>query len=225
MNEKFPNNDNFIEIQQKTGRVESAVETYENLLDKVRLLKAEGVDPFEYDDYTESPNDTFVDLCDEIRSWESLEDLPMRYITTTEKATAMVQAACIWINAGYTDKKFIKDALDRLRGEERDANENPESGPEVREILSGAVEKLESMLSENKPENKTPALIERAVNEALEKVKDGDLIDAVRLLTATVLHVDFKKFFDKNPEKKKEITDLRDVIREKWMQTRNQGKS
>jgi len=224
MNEGFPSNfDPKENTHEESEGTESIVETYEALLASARALKEQGVDPFEYEDYTESPNLAVVDLWDRIQNWEGSHDLVMRYITTVEKAMLAVQAAFLWIDAGFADKGTIKEALDRLVAEEQDARENPESNDEIREILSNAVEKLEQMLAEGKPDKKIPALIEQVIVEANEKIEEGDLIDTVRLLTSTLLTSRFQKFFKKNPDKKEEITRLRDAIRERWQAERFQG--
>ncbi|MEY4602614.1 MAG: hypothetical protein RL292_555 [Candidatus Parcubacteria bacterium] len=196
--------------EEEIPQPEAAPQTYEEMLGAAKALRLQGVDPFEYADYSESGNPELIRLRDNLQDWESKHNLAMKGIESVEKAEATVQAAMFWIEAGYTDEDTIIEAIDRLTGEQNELTEDVQ--PEIRKIIISAAKNVGEM---RKPE----AVIERALAKAYEYIENENFQDAVPLLHELINNKTYATYFTKNPLKKPFLTELRDNTRAKlWAQ-------
>ena len=108
---------NLIEID---SHIEREGKTYEEIVSLAQALQKEGVNCFEYDDYTEHPDSRVVELRDYLSEWKASKGLAQRYTRTGQRARDTVLAAFFWINAGYTEQTFISEARQYLVTEEQD---------------------------------------------------------------------------------------------------------
>jgi hypothetical protein len=210
--------------------------SYENALNAAKKLKELGVeDPLEAAETIgeDSPMHPFFRAIEE---WEMESGLDQRGIDSTEKAEQMVRFATLYISAGYTENKFIEDALEKLRDEYADARNRPGS-EEVRRILIEAISALEGPGNVSEAEEKAVVSKERSkpipekvaieFSAAMEFLRAGDLKSAAfadARLTSILSNPVFKMHCDRHStELESQIRTIRDGIRTAVRATRAGG--
>jgi hypothetical protein len=128
---------------------------------------------------------------DIVVQWESECDLlGKRDIDDVEKAENIIKASTILIEAGYTELKYIRDAIDFLNGEYAyETNRRKGKEDEVTEKLKEAIGLLEEKIEQDYPKEKPSEKIEQVVKEIIDKANSkerADIVDAVRLMATTV---------------------------------------
>lgn len=186
--------------------------SYEKLLEAAKALNAAKVDPLVGEEQRSRRLQEVWDLKD---SWEAENHMSLRPGThiagTPERAADMVRAANIWIDAGYSTPKFLKDAMERLADEHADALR--EGNEEVIKILADAMGTIEGKLAAKNPKEKASAKLQKYLDEAQEHAEAGRNMEAVQTLTSALFHPELKRVLTE--EKKKEIRDLREEIKKK----------
>jgi hypothetical protein len=206
---------------ETSPHIEGEGKTYEEIVSLGKILQKEGVDCFEYDDYTEHPDERVVELRDYLSEWEASKGLALRYARTAQRARDTVLAAGFWINAGYTEQIFISEARHRLVNEEQDAQNDPEKTNESEEVLAifaDAIAKLEEKLPNNL------VVIEQTIEDAQKKYEQGSFIDTSQMLTNILLSTKHRKILEKDPALKERITALRDEATDQLHKQRGFGK-
>jgi len=195
--------------QEPASPAERDPASYEKALDVVLALRSAGiVDPLD------DENPMVQSALEVVDEWEGQCGLAARGIDNVEKAHNMVKASLLFLTAGYTETQFIRQALERLNGEYADVLRE-EGNDEIRNILGDAIEALDQKLAQGNPKEMVAHVIEACIDEAKQKVQSGDpkeVVDAIRLLTSTLLHPDYKRYFSKFPKKREFILKLRVAV-------------
>jgi hypothetical protein len=209
MPEKFPQ---FPQPPEEPNQPESHPErepvSYKRVLEAAKALNAAGVDPLVGEEQRSNRLQEAWDLKDR---WEAENQLGMRGIGTPEKAANIVRAANIWIDAGYSQSKVLRDAMEHLADEHADALR--ESNEETIKILREAMEAVENKLAAKNPKEKASAKLQAYLDEAQRYAAAGKNMEAVQTLTSALFHPELKRVLTE--EKKKEIRDLREEIKKK----------
>lgn len=197
--------------EEEISQPEAAPQTFEEMLEAAKALRLQGVDPFEYADYSESGNPELIRLRDNLQDWENAHDLAMDGIRTVEKAKDTIQSAMLWINAGYTDTDTVEKTLDYLAGEERSLA--TDIAPEIRQTISTATESLREML---RPEGR----FESKLSEALQKIEEENYADAIPLLYALLKSKLYAKPLKKDSLRAAYIAEQMEIAKVKFRKQR-----
>ncbi len=177
--------------------------SYEKALDAIKSLRLAGIkNPMDDED------PTVQEAFDIVNKWKSeCGLLGHRNIDDVEKAKNIVKGAMFFIDAGYTNTEFIREAIDFLNGEYNyEIERRKKEGDEITTTLETAIKILESKLEQVNPKEKFLNLIEKDIEEAKIKAKSGErtqIIDAVRQLVSTTLTTKYKRYFVTAAGKKK----------------------
>ena len=215
MNEEFPNNSNQENTEATSSEnIEKTTVTYEEVLNLLRNLKTKGID-----NPLDDENPDTQEFLEAESAWKESQKLPLTGAETTEQATGLIKVITLLVEAGYSDKDSIKDALDSLAVEKQLA-EQKENNESVILAFESEIDRLENILSENKPEKSIPALIEESIDEARVEAENEKFMGANRIITQVLLMTRYKKFFTANPDKKVELKELQEKYKIAWWDQR-----
>ena len=185
---------------------------YEKALEAARAVHGAGIKevigPDEGDEGDEEADPRVKEANAAIALWESERGLGMRGVGTMEKAVDLVKAATIWIDAGYADPQFLRDALERLNNEYADALR--EGNEEITQFLKTAIEGIEARPASQNPKEKLSAKVEARLEEARQLEADGRGLKAVFELTLALMDPDFKRM---TADQRNQIRSSRDDIK------------
>ena len=201
------------------NQAEQGPKSYEELLDIARSLKLETAD-----DYTDSQNPEALELRVLIVEWESTLAIPDNGVETPEQAKNRIKVSRLLVDAGHVDESFIADAQDALFVELNLTRLKPETEEAVA-VLEDGTEDLQRLLEMKKPERIISASIEAAMEAAATAAESGKFVEAVQILTGRVLLMTpYKKFFERNPDRKAEIIRQRDAYKDAMLKQKAENK-
>ncbi|MCC6405244.1 MAG: hypothetical protein IT405_02550 [Candidatus Yanofskybacteria bacterium] len=159
--------------------------SYERALDAVRAMRANGVsDPFDDED------ERVLRGLELFEQWYHERGLHMRGIATPEKAVDIIRATRVFLDAGYTGKPFVDAALEKLRDEFADAQQEGVVG--VADAIGNAIDVLEAALPPERKERPADILATK-MEEARRAADTGKARDAVGILSLALIDPRFKR--------------------------------
>lgn len=160
--------------------------SYEHALEAVRALKADGIrNPLDSED------PAVLDRLDALEQWYYARGLNMAGVETVEKAQDLVRAARVFLDGGYTGKRFMKAAIEKLQDEHTAAMR--EGNAEAAAVIGAALDELEGQLGRSDPKEKMPAILAAKVEEAMAFAEQGKARDAAVVLTLALIDPRFKR--------------------------------
>ena len=173
--------------------------SYEQALEAARTLREAGVLDPNLGEYEDPVVQAAWDM---VQRWGGEQGLAIARDYTPQKALSIVQAATIWLSAGYNEPEIVKAALEYLQDEQIIAGRQG-GDEETIKIIENAIGELEKKL----PQKESLSVeIDEKIAIAKKEIESGSKIKAVGMLYNILTHKGYKKKI--SPELRQELIDL-----------------